>query len=140
MNFPCPHCGSDQSMTDRTEEDIKPIVPLELQGEFAEPPPPAYIDGRPEVRATAPRPKKLTADLDLAKTAQVSVSKHDFSSTTTSQGTESLLASTMDKRLTDIEGTLQTLTNEVNTIMKSQKVIEAILKRINAELMKLREN
>ena len=40
MKFPCSHCGSDLSMQDRIEGEIKPIVPVEIQGNFAEPPPP----------------------------------------------------------------------------------------------------
>jgi hypothetical protein len=38
MNFPCSHCGSEESLADRKTDDFKPIVPVELQGDFEEPP------------------------------------------------------------------------------------------------------
>ncbi len=38
MSFPCSHCGSEESFTDRKADDFKPIVPIELQGDFEEPP------------------------------------------------------------------------------------------------------
>ncbi|MHA2226243.1 MAG: hypothetical protein ACXAC8_13625 [Candidatus Hodarchaeales archaeon] len=38
MNFPCSHCGSEESFADRKTDDFKPIVPVELQGNFEEPP------------------------------------------------------------------------------------------------------
>ncbi len=145
MKFPCPHCGSDLTMSDRTEGEIQPIVPKELQGDFEEPPPPAYVDGRPEMRAPQPKAKKIATDLSRAKTAEFKAPKSDFSSqtttsTTSSLGTKDLIASSMDQRLTNIETTLKTLTTEITTIMKSQKVIESILKKINSQLMKLRES
>lgn len=40
LRFPCPHCGTAESFDNRTTEDIKPIVPTEIQAEFDEPPPP----------------------------------------------------------------------------------------------------
>ncbi len=40
MGFPCPHCGAEQALTDREADEIKPIIPLDLQGDFKEPPPP----------------------------------------------------------------------------------------------------
>ena len=36
MSFPCPHCGSDQEFTDREPDEIKPIIPLDLQESFQE--------------------------------------------------------------------------------------------------------
>ncbi|MHA2202525.1 MAG: hypothetical protein ACW991_02440 [Candidatus Hodarchaeales archaeon] len=38
MSFPCSHCGSEESLADRKTDDFKPIVPVELQGDFEEPP------------------------------------------------------------------------------------------------------
>ena len=144
MKFPCPHCGSDLSMSDRSEGEIKPIIPVEFQGDFDEPPPAAYVDGRPETRSIPAKAAKLSPDLGRAKTAEVKISKHDFSShetlsRSTPSGTEDLVTSSMDQRLSNMEKTLKTLTEELNTIMKSQKVIEAILTKINSELMKLRK-
>jgi hypothetical protein len=40
MEFPCPHCGCQDSYTDRSANEIKTIIPKELQKEFKEPPPP----------------------------------------------------------------------------------------------------
>ncbi|UCG03337.1 MAG: hypothetical protein JSW11_04970 [Candidatus Heimdallarchaeota archaeon] len=40
MGFPCPHCGGEQALTDRESDEIKPIIPLDLQESFKEPPPP----------------------------------------------------------------------------------------------------
>lgn len=40
MDFPCPHCGAQQALTDREANEIKPIIPLDLQETFKEPPPP----------------------------------------------------------------------------------------------------
>ncbi len=38
MALPCPHCGGDQAYTERTPNEIKPIIPLDLQETFQEPP------------------------------------------------------------------------------------------------------
>ncbi len=31
---PCPHCGNTESLTERTETDIKPVIPEDLQYDF----------------------------------------------------------------------------------------------------------
>ena len=52
MGFPCPHCGSEKALTDREANEIRPIIPLDLQVTFKEPPPPvrkseySYIPSR----------------------------------------------------------------------------------------------
>jgi hypothetical protein len=38
ITLPCPHCGGDQAFTERTPNEIKPIIPLDLQETFQEPP------------------------------------------------------------------------------------------------------
>ncbi|MHA1966645.1 MAG: hypothetical protein ACW964_02470 [Candidatus Hodarchaeales archaeon] len=38
MKFPCSHCGSAESFADRKTNDFKAIVPIDLQGDFEEPP------------------------------------------------------------------------------------------------------
>ncbi len=38
MSFPCSHCGSEESFSDRKADDFRPIVPIELQGDFSQPP------------------------------------------------------------------------------------------------------
>ncbi|MHA2156889.1 MAG: hypothetical protein ACXABU_16215, partial [Candidatus Hodarchaeales archaeon] len=37
MALPCPHCGGSQEFTERKPDEIKPIIPLDLQGSFKEP-------------------------------------------------------------------------------------------------------
>ncbi|MFX0183739.1 MAG: hypothetical protein ACFE95_11705 [Candidatus Hodarchaeota archaeon] len=38
MSFPCSHCGGEESFADRKTDDFKPIIPIELQGDFEKPP------------------------------------------------------------------------------------------------------
>jgi hypothetical protein len=134
MKFPCSHCGSDLSMQDRVEGEIKPIVPLEIQGNFAEPPPPEYVDSLP---ASTPSPS-----ISPSKASSGPIYKGESKprstppSSTSSSGTQS--SSNTDYRLTSIEGTLDEITSQLTTLMKSQKVIETILTKINSELLKLR--
>jgi len=134
MKFPCSHCGSDLSMQDRIEGEIKPIVPVEIQGNFAEPPPPEYVDSLP---VSTPSPS-----VSPAKTFSGPIYKGESKprsttpSSTSSGGTQS--SSNTDHRLTSIEGTLDDITSQLTTLMKSQKVIETILTKINSELLKLR--
>jgi hypothetical protein len=40
MGFPCPHCGGELEFIDREIDEIKPIIPLDLQEAFKEPPEP----------------------------------------------------------------------------------------------------
>ena len=35
LNFPCPHCGGDLSLTERSKDEIKPIVAPEYQADFS---------------------------------------------------------------------------------------------------------
>ncbi|MFX0087832.1 MAG: hypothetical protein ACFFAU_19425 [Candidatus Hodarchaeota archaeon] len=42
MKFPCPHCGGELAFTDRKIDEIKPIIPLDLQETFKEPPEPKH--------------------------------------------------------------------------------------------------
>jgi hypothetical protein len=37
MGLPCPHCGGDQEFTERNPDEIKPIIPLDLQESFRAP-------------------------------------------------------------------------------------------------------
>ena len=133
MKFPCSHCGSDLSMQDRVEGEIKPIVPVEIQGDFAEPPPPEYVDSLP---ASTPSPsisKKSSKPQYKAKT------KQRTSPTSSPVSGNVKMSSDADNRLTSIEGTLDEITSQLTTLMKSQKVIETILTKINSELLKLRD-
>jgi hypothetical protein len=134
MKFPCSHCGSDLSMQDRVEGEIKPIVPVEIQGNFAEPPPPDYVDSLP---ASTPSPSVSPSKASSGPIYKgESKPRSATPSSTTSGGTQS--SSNTDYRLTSIEGTLDGITSQLTTLMKSQKVIETILTKINSELLKLR--
>ncbi|MFX1512571.1 MAG: hypothetical protein ACFFCQ_08290 [Promethearchaeota archaeon] len=54
MSFPCPHCGCKHSFGDRSQKDIKPIIPTTLQESFDEPPP--LIQQTPSQKHSAVRP------------------------------------------------------------------------------------
>ncbi len=60
MNFPCPHFGSDESFYDRSTNEIKPIIPVELQGNFEEPPP---LDISPNLTSNYIRMKPVSKPL-----------------------------------------------------------------------------
>ena len=132
MKFPCSHCGSDLSMQDRVEGEIKPIVPVEIQGNFAEPPPPEYVDSLP---VSTPSPSLSQKSSDLPKNAEI---KHRSRPSSSTESSKVEMSSNTDSRLTSIEGTLDEITSQLTTLMKSQKVIETILTKINSELLKLR--
>ncbi|UCE14352.1 MAG: hypothetical protein JSV04_04040, partial [Candidatus Heimdallarchaeota archaeon] len=62
---PCPHCGNIETLTDRTEDEIKPIIPEELQYDFEKeeaddlnvytPPTPQEIYG---IETSLPKPQE----------------------------------------------------------------------------------
>lgn len=133
MKFPCSHCGSDLSIQDRIEGEIKPIVPVEIQGNFAEPPPPEYVDSLP---VSTPSPSISKKSSEPIYTGESKKRSSTPSSSTSSSTTQS--SSNTDYRLTSIESTLDEITSQLTTLMKSQKVIETILTKINSELLKLR--
>lgn len=134
MKFPCSHCGSDLSMQDRIEGEIKPIVPVELQENFAEPPPPEFVDSLPASTPSPSMPEKSSEPLSTGESKPRSTTSPPSSSSISTQS-----SSNTDYRLTSIEGTLDEITSQLTTLMKSQKIIETILKKINSELFKLRE-
>ena len=47
--FPCPHCGGEEALTDREADEIKPIIPVDLQESFKEPPPPISDSGHSDI-------------------------------------------------------------------------------------------
>jgi hypothetical protein len=130
MKLPCSHCGGDLSMQDRVQGEIKPIVPVEIQGNFAEPPPPEYVDSlpvsTPSIKKESPEPQYKAKSTPRSSTP---------SSTGSRKGQSS---SDSDYRLTSIEATLDEITSQLTILMKSQKVIETILTKINSEVLKLR--
>ncbi len=143
MRFPCPHCGSDLSLTDRTERDIQPIIPKELQGNFEEPPAPSYVDGIPDRDSMGPPPsKKEKKQTESPSYSAPSASSYSGSSSSPSLSADSVSDSfvpNMDNRLSMMEATMKSIQNELTTLLKSQKVIENILTRMNSELLKLRK-
>ncbi len=144
MGFPCPHCGSDLSLTDRTERDIQPIIPKELQGNFEEPPAPSFVDGIPDRESMGPPPshkeKTPTSSSGYSTPSSAPSPSTQSSSPSLSAGSvsDSLLPN-VDNRLSMMEASMKTIQNELTTLLKSQKVIENILTRINSELLKLRK-
>ena len=144
MRFPCPHCGSDLSLTDRTERDIQPIIPKELQGSFEEPPAPSYVEGIPDRESMGPVPstKEKTRTASSSPSAPSSVPTYSTPSSSSSPSTGSVSDSflpNVDNRLSMMEASMKSIQNELTTLLKSQKVIENILTRINSELLKLRK-
>ncbi|MHA1444198.1 MAG: hypothetical protein ACTSR4_05550, partial [Candidatus Hodarchaeales archaeon] len=130
----CSHCGSDLSMQDRIEGEIKPIVPVEIQGNFAEPPPPEYVDSLP---VSTPSPSFSKKSSEMPKETEV---QHRIAKPSSSTGSSKVeMSSNADYRPTSIEGSLEEITSQLTTLMKSQKVIETILTKINSELLKLRD-
>lgn len=132
MKFPCSHCGSDLSMQDRIEGEIKPIVPVEIQGNFDEPPPPEYVDSLP-VSTQSSSYEKISSE-----TPKRTETKHRSNASSSTESSKVEMSSDADYRLTSIESTLDEITSQLTTLMKSQKVIETILTKINSELLKLR--
>ncbi len=72
---PCPHCGITQSLTERTEEDFKPVIPEELQYRFdreGKDPGNKFIPKTAqEIYRTTPEDKS-SADLDQSAPKRVS--------------------------------------------------------------------
>jgi hypothetical protein len=144
MRFPCPHCGSDLSLTDRTTSDIQPIIPKALQGDFEEPPEPAYVEGIPDRQSMGPVPSPKAKPNSESRSTRNHSSGPSYSPQTSSPTlsadsiSDSFLPQ-MDNRLSLMENTMKSIQNELSTLLKSQKVIESILTRINGELLKLRK-
>jgi len=133
MKFPCSHCGSDLSMQDRVECEIKPIVPVEIQAIFDVPPPPEYVDSLP-VSTSSPSFSKKSSEIPKKTEVQQRIKP---SSSTGSSKVE--MSSNADYNPTSIEGSLDEITSQLTTLMKSQKVIETILTKINSDRHKLRD-
>jgi hypothetical protein len=144
MNFPCPHCGSDLSLTDRTNSDIQPIIPRELQGSFEEPPAPSYVEGIPDRQSMGPVPsiKEKSSPVSRSTGDHSSSPRYSSQSSSPSISTDNVSDSflpKMDSRLSLMENTMKSIQDELSILLKSQKVIENILTRINSELLKLRK-
>jgi len=145
MGFPCPHCGSDLSLTDRTNSDIQPIIPKELQGDFEEPPAPSYVEGIPDRHSMGPPPSFKTKSHSESRSqggnsSGPSYSPQKSSPSLSAENVSSSFLPQMDNRLSLMENTMKSIQDELSTLLKSQKVIENILTRINGELLKLRKD
>ena len=144
MKLPCAHCGSDLSLTDRTTSDIQPIIPKALQGDFEEPPSPSYVEGIPDRQSMGPVPEVTAKKRSPSRSTGVQSSESSYSSQSSSPSisadsiSDSFLPQ-MDNRLSLMENSMKTIQEELSTLLKSQKVIENILTRINGEIIKLRK-
>ncbi len=144
MKFPCPHCGSEESISNRSADDFKMIVPKEFQGDFDEPPPPVYS---PVVSASLTKGSSSITPLAQEQKKESSRLKNlPSSGTSRSSAPDTISDALIDNRLDDveislknIENDMKTLSEDMQTILKSQKVIESILTKINKELLKLQE-
>ena len=146
MSFPCPHCGGEETFEDRTEEEFRPIVPVEIQGTFDKPPPPLSSGkswsppprstSRPidSPRVATSRPKD-TSYRDLVMDTSRSASKPTNISPSSSLPSDDFATD----RLIEIEASVKAMEANIATLIKSQKVIEKILTNINRELLKIRE-
>ncbi len=144
MKFPCPHCGSEETLSSRSPDDIKMIVPKEFQGDFDEPPPPVYspvastslTKGPSSITSSAQKRNKKSSGLkNLPSSDPYGIS-----------APEPISDPLIDNRLLEVEVAIKNMENEMKTIsadmqtiLKSQKVIESILTKINKELLKLQE-
>ncbi|MFQ5980500.1 MAG: hypothetical protein ACE5OZ_20370 [Candidatus Heimdallarchaeota archaeon] len=160
MSLPCPHCGSSQSHAERTAGDFKPIVPREIQGNFAEPPPPNNTMNSVSDPSTGTLPTCSTSP--LSPTTQLKEFPPSVPSTalirpTSSSRLEDPLISAspsiakparagadsaskaakaaretpaIEDRLEKIEASIGDLGKEIKSIIQIQKVIEMILKKM----------
>lgn len=148
MNFPCPHCGSDESFYDRSAEEFKPIIPTELQGDFTEPPPPiTSVASSPTFQSTSQASKSPQSQVQSSQGFSGQEVDYKFESTPSSK--ESIRSTDLatDSRLENIEKTIKNIENDIQAfsadlenIQKSQKVIESILTNINKKLQKLQKD
>jgi hypothetical protein len=145
MNFPCPHCGSDESFHNRSVDDFKPIVPVELQGDFTEPPPPV-TSSVPSSTFQKPSQAPKSSRSQISSSQGFSGQEVDYRFESTPSSIEPIRTTdfTTGSQLENIEKTIRNIENEIQTfsadlenIQKSQKVIESILTNINKKLLKL---
>jgi hypothetical protein len=139
MKFPCPHCGSDASFQDRSPDEIKPIVPVELQGDFEEPPPP-LSSGSPLMSSQVSGGTGPSQPGGVQSPAAID---HQIQSSETITGPpdESFekLPENMEMIIRSMENKLNRLSSDMQNLLKSQKVIESFLTNINKKLQKLSE-
>lgn len=148
MKLPCPHCGADTSFQDRTADEIKPIVPVELQGDFEEPPPPLSSSGSPLMSSQASEISGPSPQGQVQSPVAVDHQPQSLSSSTPQSGiTHSGPPDSSTENLPeDLETIIKLMANKINSLssdmknlLKSQKVIESFLTNINKKITKLSE-
>ena len=121
MSFPCPHCGSEDLLTDRDASEIKPVVSMEFQANFEEPVSPrsSHIDLKPSYNSS-----KAHVPSSIKPTIQKQITEPEKN---------------MESLIITMSNDMKALTTDIKTIMKSMKVVERVLTNMNKELLKLRE-
>lgn len=160
MRLPCPHCGGSKSHAERSPTDFKPIVPLEIQGTFIEPPPPinsSNLGSDPgtgqlskssgftlsstlpmkESSPSAPQaafypPGASMQTMELPVSPSPSVPKQPQSrlgfASPAARGAN--VTPAIEVRLEKIENSINSLENDVKSILQAQNTTEMILKRM----------
>lgn len=148
MKLPCPHCGSDTSFQDRAADEIKPIVPVELQGDFEEPPSPLSSSGSPLMSSQASGDSGPSQQRQVQSPVAVDHQAQSQASLSTQSGetfvgppdhSTEKLPENMETIIRSMENKLNTLSSEMKSLLKSQKVIERFLTSINKKLLELSE-
>lgn len=148
MKLPCPHCGADTSLLDRSADEIKAIVPVELQGDFEEPPPPLSSSGSPLMSSQASKSSgpsqqgQIQSPVAVDHQSQSQISSTPQSNITHTGPPDSSIEKLPEDQETIIrsmENKLNTLSSDMKNLLKSQKVIESFLTNINKKITKLSE-
>ncbi len=114
MNFPCPHCESEESLTDRDASEINPVVSKEFQANFEEPSLPRS-SRIPDLKPSHNSSKAhVPSSIRPAVQEQIKEPEKDM---------ESIIIS--------MANDMKTLAPDIKTIMKSMKIIERILTNMN---------
>ena len=122
MSFPCPHCASEESLTDRDASEIKPVVSKEFQANFEEPSLPRS-SRMPDLKPSYNSSKAhVPSSIRPAVQKQIKEPEKDMESIIITMGND-----------------MKALATDIKTIMKSMKVIERVLTNMNKELLKLRK-
>ena len=155
MSLPCPHCGNEESLADRDPGEIKPVVPLNQQGDYGRFP-------LPESTLSSLSSSDLESLSDSVKEQQrikqpraiehefegppsiTSAKSHGITheSTLVETTTDAVINTRFDQvesTITTIEDNMKALSLDMKKVMNSLKVIEGILSEISNELHSLRE-
>ena len=122
MSFPCPHCGSEKSYTERDTSEIKPVISKEFQATFEKPP--LSKSSSMSDLTQSDNSSKAHVPSNIKPTIQKQITEPE-------EGMESLIIT--------MSNDMKALTTDIRTMMKSMKVVERVLTNMNKELRKLRE-